>query len=564
MVILLSSTASAWIQINFITGREDWFDKRPVQTHLRANFKNPTECHVRHYVKNGIHQKDMLTVDAISIWNLFSVDGKPDIRAVGLYGDIACGATGGKFTTTGLRKIPYMVIVLDPKKMNGINIINFKAVGLNPTFGSWKPINVAEESNAGGFLESLPESDLEDTVLIFQDEENQGWQPRTGSVTHVDPGAWEFLRENTHLQFYLREVTERVLQPQWSDNEEIRNVTIELGKVMLRRVWREKRIDLREEGKSFLDKPFKSIEEAAPFQVRPSVSLPRSSPKFHPVVNVRRYRPKTGPMNQEMEGLPGLLAPLVPGEPNPIDTSVAPLTMEVTPSLEEIESQKIAEEGIFDQLGGSTENKSWLHAIQPQRDRLASVYRFSANLYRQYLNNGDPSLIEALNSGEHDKEPKNEGTSLNNPNSLMEEEREPAIAYQSFKDDEKLGGFPINLNYAIEDPTFQSVPIIGELNFDTLNFGIETALPLSFERARDLYLGKSDEDIINKWRNTFKLLPPYVNLPALGRPSAPPVAYRPPGIDRLSGDLNGFEEIEAAYNSQRSSRDPRQSLPRIE
>ncbi|KAK6544789.1 hypothetical protein TWF694_001472 [Orbilia ellipsospora] len=576
---LLSNTVSAWFQINFLTDRENWFDDRPETSGRRTSFKDASECHAT------ANKRHPISIDATAIWNRFDFDGDPNIRAFGFYGDYLCGVSGGPVAPSGRRKIPFMITVLDPKKMNGINVINFRALGLNPTYGSWKPIDVDQERKKGGFLGSIPESDLKDAVLIFRDEKSpagqQGWQPITGGITHVNPGAWTFIRDNIDVQFYLKEITERILQPQWSNSQRIVDATVNLGHKMTKKVLQVHRIEWREEGRSFLRKPFLSIEEAAPAEVHPAVMLPERSPKFYPVVSIRKQKQPTSipkkrrkagsqpPKSPERNRVSKLRATLSLEKPNVRQTSASHLIVELIPSksLEEIQNQQIPEQEILNQFENSPDKTSWFHALKAQWKYLDSIYEFSINLYNQDRNSGNQGNTEVFEGQEEGQ--TNNAIKLSGAHTeLIEGERELAIENENSKGDEQFEDFTSSLQQATEGSAFGDVPISGGSDSDIFNSRVEKALPLRFESARKFYLGRSDENIINRWRNTLKRPAPYPNLPIPRRPIEPQAVYQPANTGGLFDekdikfdDSKDFEEIEAEFNSHRYSRGPRQSLP---
>ncbi|EPS43419.1 hypothetical protein H072_2655 [Dactylellina haptotyla CBS 200.50] len=408
-IALLSHGTSAWMQMNFASDRTDWFRREGGRSAgiYKSTFKNIVECH-------PLNNRNKNIFDGIAIWNRQEIDQTPNIRAIGLYHGYFCEASGG--TTAGVRKIPYSIVVLDPEKLNGISVINLKLLGLDFGFESWRPINVEEETRAGGYLEHVPESALKDSVIIWRSEkitpENtkrvQGWQPFTGFITHINPGAWAKLRENNNLCQYLREMGERILNPLWRADEGAMNMSALLGKELVKALPKRIRGEPPAEVKYFWE-PYLSIESPPPVELLPFVEVTRR-PEQHllQVAATRSKKPKPvqNPSVKEIEQT----IPIPPnsvsqqqinGQPaSNIEPPVQGASMQNPNSAmripaSEVNVPKIPKDRIISEFERNPDKGSWFLGLRAQWEYITAVYRYARELYDGYLSaNGisDPRL----------------------------------------------------------------------------------------------------------------------------------------------------------------------------
>ncbi|EGX53599.1 hypothetical protein AOL_s00006g465 [Orbilia oligospora ATCC 24927] len=387
--ILIAQNSFAWQQINIETGGEDWFRSSVAASpdyYRHSSYSDLSQCY-RTPKAQPIHLK------GLAIWNRHSYDQSPDIRSVGFYNNSNCNRLtqgNGKYE---IRSVPYAIVTLDPEKLAGVSIVDLTDTGIEVFASSWKAIDIERERQTGGILVDVPDTMLSDSVLVWRGEGDsevpagqQGWEPLTGGVTHIDPGLWSYLT-GSMLNLYLREMAERVLNPGWVEipgaleksisrlmNPYISLRNNEVVKLMLGEA-------LRNGLQRLLELPYVSMEWARPYSVHPFIDVKSLSGI--------EFLGRTGPgqLNAIERRRGGSLTPRRTPQEVQLDLSLASIISE---PLANLKTNKPSQSAVENSLAASGNRHWWMGGIIAQWEYMTSVLLEARRQYNQ-LEFGSPN-----------------------------------------------------------------------------------------------------------------------------------------------------------------------------
>ncbi|KAF3941798.1 hypothetical protein ABW19_dt0206113 [Dactylella cylindrospora] len=169
-----------------------------------------------------------------------------------------------KGPTCARSETPHFVISIDPAKARSLTIVNFMALNLQTKIASWRVVKRKDFKPGKEWLKANPQADLLDTLFVWDDREDKYTEVKGGFI-HIDPGVWTKLKDPSSKTTYMREVGERILNPDWKASTPIAPQSAEkvlagLKKNLPARLTAEERAEVDE----FLDKPYLAIESERP------------------------------------------------------------------------------------------------------------------------------------------------------------------------------------------------------------------------------------------------------------------------------------------------------------
>ncbi|KAK6499917.1 hypothetical protein TWF481_010273 [Arthrobotrys musiformis] len=369
----------AWLQINIETGDNTWFRESLDQAPDRYTYTNYQDLSQCYRTLRG----RPIQIKGIAIWNRHAYDQSPEIRSIGLYSNSHCNRLtqgNGKYE---IRSIPYAVITLDLAKLSGISIIDIANTGLEDPASSWKAIDVERERQPGGFLIGVPDTMLSDSILIWRAEGNQesptgqqGWEPVTGGITHLDPGLWNYLT-GPMLNLYLREVAERVLNVGWMNILGAVDKSVRLFMnlaINLKRSGREELEDEPEVQKA-IEQPYVAIDWARPYSSHPLIGIePVSGIEF-------QGRPEeTTAIERRRES-----NRLRTSRPSPREEQVGlSLSKIISEPLSNLRTTVFSPPAVQNSFAGTQNKDLWMAGIVAQWEYVTSVLKHARNIYVQH------------------------------------------------------------------------------------------------------------------------------------------------------------------------------------
>ncbi|KAK6531065.1 hypothetical protein TWF281_007891 [Arthrobotrys megalospora] len=405
--LLAPQFTTAWCQINrAVDEKSEWFGQLVEKSTRvgggRSTYNDTSQCHKL--------RGSGWRFAAVAIWNRQDYDANSNIRAVGFYTGSHCDKTTkqrGVLKQTSIRRVPYMLIVLDPTKIQGISVINLVGTGVEGTTGSWKPVDVEKEQEPGGFLANVPDAMLSGSVLAWKEGSNakgqvekQGWAPITGGITHIDPGIWNSLMGG-YMYMYLKEMLERTIQPNWREIplaiDASRRSFLLLKEKLSQLTGPEAKPSEAQITRAIADQPYASIEQAKPYVLHPFVDI-ESEPetifqawqKAHEVTalgrgltsNSEARGPKRG---TAVEG--GTRDRRVRELTSPLSLGL-PLWKILETPLAVLKGRPVPKAAIDSSLFYATDRDKWMEALEAQLEHVVSVIDYARGKYDQYKSTG--------------------------------------------------------------------------------------------------------------------------------------------------------------------------------
>ncbi|KAK6356113.1 hypothetical protein TWF718_000488 [Orbilia javanica] len=365
----------AWNQLNIEIGDDGWFTEATGVNrnhYTYSSYQDLSQCY-------RTPRSQPIALKGVSIWNRYTYDKTPNVRSIGFYTNSNCNRLtygDGKYSKYEIRSVPYVIITLDPRKLEGVSVINLADLGIELSASSWKVIDIEKERRAGGILASFPNDVLlSGSILIWRGEGNtesptgqQGWEPVTGGITYIKPGLWGYLT-NAMANLYLREMTERALNPGWVG---IRGAAGKSMQVLTSLV-----IGLKSSGRTGLqdavelqsiERPYLSIEWANPYSSHPFIPIqPISGVEFQgsagELIEIENRRARRTPQEEQL------------------DLSLAKM---ISDPLANLRTTVFSEPAVRSSFAGTGNRELWMAGVIKQWEFMTLILMTARNLYLEH------------------------------------------------------------------------------------------------------------------------------------------------------------------------------------